>query len=93
MNEQLTRPKTQLQEVLYALLTRISITRRSLPDVLNLTARIADLRVRHAIDVRCREEKHKNKYGHQMHFGYWFLAADARDTAQTVYQQLTENGK
>jgi len=69
-------PKNQVAEVLYELITEQSITRMSImkgTGILNLTARIADLRIRHGLNVICDKVNTKNKHGRPISYGSWRL--------------------
>lgn len=69
-------PKNQLAEILAELLLVKTLTRKSAMQfgVLNLTARIATLRIKHNIDVVCVEVSTKNKFGRPIIYGNWHVA-------------------
>lgn len=85
----LTTPKNQTAEVLFQLLNKPFITRSNMflsTGILNLTARIADLRIRHGINIVCEKETVKNKRGDSVTYGKWKLA-DTVD-AQAKYSKI-----
>jgi hypothetical protein len=70
------KPNNQTAEVLYELLTNKCITRMSVmytTGILNLTARIADLRIRYGINIICDKVILKNKHGRPISYGKWRL--------------------
>lgn len=72
----LKTPKNQTAEVLFQLLKNPFITRASMflsTGILNLTARIADLRIRHGINIICEKVSVKNKRGDCVTYGKWKL--------------------
>lgn len=68
-------PKNQLAEILHEMLVTGQITRKSAMNlgVLNLTSRIANLRIHHNIDVVCVETPTKNKFGRPVAYGVWHV--------------------
>lgn len=66
-------PLNQTAEVLQGLINNLFIDRDTLKDVKNVTARIADLRIRHNLDVTCVKINTKNKHGRPITFGRWML--------------------
>lgn len=85
----LNKPKTQVQEVLYMLLTRKTINTKQMVldcNILNLTARISDLRIRHDIDVKCDKIVSKNKFKRQIEYGLFSLVN--KNHAKSVYDSL-----
>lgn len=70
------KPNNQTAEVLYELIKKSAITRMSImtqTGILNLTARIADLRIRYGINVICDKVLTKNKHGRPISYGKWRL--------------------
>ena len=85
----LKSPLTQLQEVLYELLKNDSITVRQMifdTGILNIKARIHDLRLKYNLEIETEMVKHKNKYGRKCVFGQWKLTD--KKTALTTYKKL-----
>lgn len=70
------KPTNQTAEVLYELIKKSAITRMSImhqTGILNLTARIADLRNKFGIVVLCDKVKITNKHGRKTDYGKWRL--------------------
>lgn len=69
-------PTNQLAEILAELLLVKTITRKSAMQlgVLNLTARISQLRIQYNIDVVCVSISTKNKFGRPITYGKWHVA-------------------
>ena len=85
----LKSPLTQLQEVLYELLTNDFISvRKILSDtgILNPKARISELRLDHNLSIETEMVKVLNKYGRKVSFGQWKLTD--KETALTTYKKL-----
>ena len=85
----LPQPKTQVTEVLFMLLTRDSINVRQMmldTGILNLTARISDLRNKYYIDVICHDINTKNKFERKIKYGKWILAD--KEHAKEVYLEI-----
>ena len=85
----LPKPKTQVTEVLYMLLTRESINVRQMmfdTGILNLTARISDLRTKYNIDIICQDIKTKNKFERKISYGQWTLSD--KEHAKEVYLKI-----
>ena len=85
----LEKPKNQTAEVLYELIQAGFITRRSIMNdlgILNLTARIADLRIRYDIEIKCTRVKAVNKHGRAVIYGLWSIddIKDIEDTYKSV---------
>ena len=88
----LKSPLTQLQEVLYELLTNDFISvRQILSDtgILNPKARISELRLDHKLSIETEMVKVLNKYGRKVSFGQWKLTD--KETAYELYLKLQEN--
>lgn len=80
-------PKNQTAEVLYLLLTQKSITVKSAMNdigILNLSARISDLRLKHNLIIECRKINTKNKFGRSITYGTWTLSTK-KTIASKVY--------
>ena len=85
----LPRPKKQIEEVLYYLIKRHSINGRQMmldTGVLNLTARIADLRNKHFLNIDCNYISVKNKFKRKIEFGYWSVTD--KQKALNIYKKL-----
>ncbi|NJL75298.1 MAG: hypothetical protein HC892_09970 [Saprospiraceae bacterium] len=86
-------PKTQTAEVLYELLTNKSITRASImtdTGILNLTARIADLRLRAHISIDCAYVNVLNKHGRKVRYGKWSINPSDIDYAKEAYLKINK---
>lgn len=73
---QLQKPGSQLEEVLYYLIKRDSISRKQIMfdcGILNLPARIGDLRHNHCLDIKLTSVKTKNKFGREITYGQYSL--------------------
>lgn len=84
-------PESQLQEVLYELINRFTIDRRSMmlsANIWNLPARILDLR-NHGVSIESNICTGTNKYGREIEYVTYSLInkAEARD----IYLRLKEN--
>jgi hypothetical protein len=85
-------PKNQLAEVLYLLLTQKSITVKSAMNdigILNLSARISDLRIKHNLIIECRKINTKNKFGRDINYGK-FLLITKKSIANKVYNKINK---
>ena len=85
----LNQPNNQTQEVLYELIMHDKINRREMfisTGILNLTARISDLRNKHDIGILCTEIEVINKFGRKVSYGEWSLIN--RDYAIIMYNNL-----
>ena len=72
----LSKPVNQTAEVLYLLLKNKSITRKTAildTGILNVSARIADLRNKHNINVICTKISTTNKFGRNINYGSWSI--------------------
>ena len=86
------KPTNQLQEVLFELLQKKSIDRMSImknTGILNVTARIAELRNKYGVPVKCEKYKLLNKHGRPISYGIWSLTN--KNEANTIYNNLTKN--
>ena len=89
----LDSPKNQKAEVLFELLQNDSISRMSIMNetgILNLTARISDLRIRHNLDIRCRKVLVKNKHGRPVSYGKWSLPEIQISDGLLIYQEINK---
>ena len=85
----LKSPLTQLQEVLYELLTNDFISVRQIlseTGILNPKARISELRLDHNLSIETEMVKVENKYGRKVSFGQWRLTD--KETALLTYKKL-----
>jgi len=88
---ELKKPTTQLQEMLFTLLSEKTSTRRSVLlgcGILNPTARISDLRNDYFLNIRCEKIKVENKYGRKITYGSWKLVD--KNKGLEVYKKLTK---
>lgn len=86
--EQLKKPTSQIQEVLYLLITEGNLTRKEFVNtgVLNHTARLARLRNYYNLDIPCKKINVINKFGREVEYGKWYVYDKA--AAISVYKQL-----
>lgn len=87
-------PTNQVAEILYELINNSPISRKDIlisTGVLNPTARIADLRIRHGIDITCESVKTRNKFSRQVTYGMWSIKGeDDIEKAKVVYNQINK---
>jgi len=57
--------------------------------ILNIKARISDLRLKYNLDIETEMVKHENKYGRKCVFGQWKLTN--KETAYELYLKLQKN--
>ena len=72
------KPNNQNAEVLLELINSASVTRQEFMQrlgILNVTARIANLRIHFNIPIDCEKIKVCNKYGRVVEFGKWSIPA------------------
>jgi len=85
-------PTNQTAEVLYELINNSPISRAEAlrsTGILNLTARIANLRIRHGIDITCENVKTKNKFSRSVKYGIWSIKGKENiEKACAVYLQI-----
>lgn len=87
----LARPRNQNAEVLYELLFSARLSRidfLSRTGILNVTARIANLRINHNIVIQCDRRKVKNKHGRPVSYGVWSIPANKRYDAWKAYDKV-----
>lgn len=85
----LAKPKNQVAEVLFELLMNKEITfERTYANtgIINLGARISDLRFKHNLIISCQEKEFYNKHGRKSTYGVWTLH-DKR-TGLEVYKSI-----
>ncbi len=83
------KPTNQVQEVLHSLLTNDSITVKQMMNdtgILNLSARLSDLKLKHNVSVEIKEVKTENKHGREIYYGKWMLKD--RLKAREVYDSM-----
>lgn len=88
MSNKIRQPESQIQEVLYELLTKVEIDRRSVMftlNIWNLPARICNLRHRGVV-IESRVFKGVNKYGNNISFVHYRLKNRAQ--ALSIYKTL-----
>ena len=76
LKHKLSKPTSQISEVLYYLLTRKLICRRSImfdAYILNVPARLSELRNHYNVDIDIIETKRTNKFGRRVAYANWFL--------------------
>lgn len=87
----LDKPKNQNAEVLYELLNRPCIDRRNIlldTGILNPTARIAELRIQHGINIDCDYIKTRNKHKRTIRYGLWSIKPEDKAFAAEVYKNI-----
>ena len=90
----LNNPLTQLQEVLYELLSKESISVKQMmadTGILNIKARISDLRLKYNLSIDTEMVKVQNKYGRKVSFGQWKLTD--KENALLTYKKLQQDDK
>lgn len=90
----LNKPTTQKEEVLYYLLTQHTINVSQMMrdcGILNLTARIADLRNQHLLNIPCMKVESTNKFKRDISYGVWKLPDKKRGVK--IYKQLQSETK
>jgi len=88
----LNNPLTQLQEVLYELLSKESISVKQMmadTGILNIKARISDLRLKYNLSIDTEMVKVQNKYGRKVSFGQWKLTD--KENALLTYKKLQQD--
>lgn len=85
-------PTNQTAEVLYEILNNVSVSRKDIlisTGVLNPTARIADLRIRHGLNITCERTSVRNKFSRKISYGLWSIKGeDDIEKAHGVYNQI-----
>lgn len=88
----MTSPKNQNAEVLFELIHNSTIDRKYIlktTGILNLTARISNLRNDYDIEVLCTRKKVLNKHGRKISYGLWSLKDKAK--AIEIYEKVNHN--
>lgn len=89
--KQINKPESQIQEVLYYLITRIKIDRRQMMlsvGVLNLPDQIMRLRNKHNLTIDLNEVITTNKFGRQIKHGEYILRN--KKEAADIYRDIQE---
>ena len=85
-------PTNQTAEILYEILNNPSVSRKDIlinTGVLNPTARIADLRIRHGIDISCEVVRTVNKFSRIVKYGRWSIRGKENiERAHAVYDKI-----
>jgi hypothetical protein len=85
-------PKNQTAEVLFELINNSYITRSTIlinTGILNLTARISDLRLRHNVDVICQKVNTINKHKRKINYGKWYV--NDKNNCIEIYNKINVN--
>lgn len=88
------QPETQIQQILYCLITRISIDRRQMMtsfNVLNLTAQISALRSKYGLKIDIDYVTKNNKFGNPVRNGVYSIKDKVQ--ARNIYNEIQENDK
>lgn len=90
----MTSPTNQTAEVLFEILNNVSVSRKDIlinTGVLNHTARIADLRIRHGLIIHCERISVKNKFSRSITYGLWsIIGNDNIQKAKSAYNQINK---
>ena len=89
--KKLALPESQMQEILYELINRLSIDRKTMMlscGVWNLTARISNLRKK-GLNIKSDEIKAVNKYGRDISFVHYRL--EDKKEASAIYNEMKAN--
>lgn len=85
----LENPKNQTAEVLYMLLKEDFITFKysfEMSGMINLSARISNLRLDHELEIPCVQIKTTNKFGRPIRCGSWSLTN--KEIGLEVYNKI-----
>lgn len=88
----LPKPTKQIEEVLYYLIKRHTINRRQMmldTGILNVTARIANLRNKYNLTIDCNMLPVVNKFGRPIKYGLWRL--ENKQEGIDLYKKLQKN--
>lgn len=89
--EKLELPKTQKAEMLYELLTKENITFKSIyleTGIINLGARLSDLRLDHDLILPCVWVETYNKHNRLIRYGSWKLVN--KELGLQVYKKINK---
>lgn len=92
--KKISKPESQIQEVLYYLITRIYIDRRQMMlsvGVWNLPDVIMKLRRNYGLTIKLLEIEVKNKFGRKVTYGKYKL--ENKKKASEVYKKLQDKQK
>jgi hypothetical protein len=73
----MNKPLNQTAEVLFELIQKKNVSRMMFfknTGILNVTARIAELRIDYGIEIRCKKVSAMNKHGRTIKYGVWSLS-------------------
>jgi len=87
----LNHPKNQTAEVLYFLLNSKSIDFSyiyAMTGILNLSARLSNLRLDYGLDIPCITIETKNKFGRKISYGTWMLTD--KDLGRIIYSKINK---
>jgi len=85
----LATPKNQTAEVLFFLLKEEQINFSyiyAMTGILNLSARLSNLRLDYGLNIPCQEIETKNKFGRKISYGTWKLTD--KDQGRIVYSKI-----
>lgn len=88
----LPNPTKQIEEVLYCLIKRHNINTRQMmfdTGILNLTARISDLRTKYNLNIDCEMLPTKNKFDRAIKYGLFRL--EDKQKGIDLYKKLQKN--
>lgn len=94
MKQILPLPNSQLQETLYELIKNPSITVRQMmaeTGMLNVKARISNLRLIYNLPIETEMIKVKNKYGRTSRFGQWSIPKESKESSIEAYLKLVKD--
>lgn len=92
--KKLNAPKSQTEEVLYYLITRLNIDRRQMMlscGVLNLPQQISRLRYRYGLKIDVNSVTMKNKHDREVTFGQYFLETKKKEASDLYKKIQSEN--
>ena len=87
--KKLKTPNSQLSETLYFLLKRNMINVKQMmfdTGIINLSARLSDLKLEHNLPIELNKVKTTNKFGRKIEFGNWVLTDKEKGLA--TYNEL-----
>ena len=90
--KELKQAKNQMAEVLYELLTKDKITFKSVyleTGIINLGARLSDLRLDHELIIPCIWIDTINKHNRSIRYGSWKLMN--KELGLTVYNKINKD--
>lgn len=90
--KKLQNPDNQLTEVLYFLLKKDNITFKQIhldSGIINLSARLSDLKHDHNLPIKMNNQKTTNKFGRKINYGSWILQDKIKGLE--IYNKLLKN--